>query len=489
MTSASDRYVLPTEALEREGHLIAGRLVASSTGRRLEVTNPATERPLGFAPAGDASDAEAAVAAAAAAFPAWAATPKLERAAILRRFADVLESRAELMAQLLTAEVGAPLELSRRRQVGAPIAALRAHADMLEELELERVEDGSLVLREPAGVAVAIAPWNFPLLLGINKVAPALAAGCTVVLKPSEITPLHAFVLAEAGLEAGVPPGVLNVVTGTGPEVGEALVSDPRVDLVSLTGSTRAGRRVAELAAATVKRVHLELGGKSAAIVLEDADLERSVHATVDHCFVNSGQTCLAWTRLLVPAHLEATAVDHAVAAAESHRVGDPLDPQTDLGPLVSAAQRDRVTALVHAGLAEGAHLATGGTEPPEGLSEGFYVRPTVLAGVTNDLRVAREEIFGPVLSLLTYRDEGEAGAIANDSPYGLHGAVFAADDERALAVARRLRTGVVDLNGAPLNPAAPFGGYKQSGVGRELGRHGLDEYFELKAVQTRELA
>jgi acyl-CoA reductase-like NAD-dependent aldehyde dehydrogenase len=349
-------------------------------------------------------------------------------------------------------------------------------------MSLEEWVGNSLILREAVGVVAAISPWNFPLLLAVNKVAPALAAGCPVVLKPSELAPLTAFVLAEAAADAGIAPGVFNLVTGTGPTVGAALAEHPGVALVSLTGSTAAGRRVAELASATVKRVRLELGGKSAHIGLEDADLGQAVERGIEQCFWNSGQNCMAWSRMLVPRKRQAEALRLAADAADSRQVGDPDDEATEIGPLVSAPQRDRVRGYIESGLAEGATLVAGGAEPPH--SRGYYVAPTVFGDVTNQMRVAREEIFGPVLCILPYTTEEEAVAIANDTPYGLHGAVFSADSERAGAVARRLRTGMVDINGAQLNPDAPFGGCKQSGLGRELGRWGLEEHFELKSIQ-----
>jgi acyl-CoA reductase-like NAD-dependent aldehyde dehydrogenase len=340
------------------------------------------------------------------------------------------------------------------------------------------------VVREPIGVVGCITPWNYPLNQIIAKVAPALAAGCTVVLKPSEVAPLNAFLLTEAIDEAGLPAGVFNLVSGVGPVVGEAIAAHPDVDMVSFTGSTRAGKRVAELAAATVKRVALELGGKSANVVLPDADLEKAVSAGVTNCYLNSGQTCTAWTRMLVPRDRLAEAEQVAAARAERYRVGDPLADGTNLGPLVSEIQRDRVRGYIEKGIAEGAKLVTGGAEPPDGLEKGYFVRPTVFSEVTPDMTVAQEEIFGPVLSIIPYDTEDEAVEIANGTIYGLAGGVWSGDPAHAEQVARRLRTGQVDINGAMYNPLAPFGGYKQSGVGRENGRIGFEEFLETKSLQ-----
>jgi aldehyde dehydrogenase (NAD+) len=469
-------------ALTREQHFIGGEWVDSLCDDSIEVINPTTEEQLGKAPAGGGDDANRAVAAAAAAAAGWASAPVAERAAFLRSFAAALDRRRGLLAELMAVEVGIPISLARGHQTSFPVWALNRYADLIEEISLEERIGNSLVLREPVGVVAAISPWNFPVLLALNKVAPALAAGCPVVLKPSELAPLTAFVLADAASEVDLPPGAFNLVAGRGPVVGAALAAHPEVALVSLTGSTAAGRRVASLASATVKRVHLELGGKSPNLILEDADLAHAVTRGIEQCFWNNGQNCMAWSRMLVPRHRQAEAVLLAGEIAGSRRVGDPRDEATEIGPLVSAAQRDRVRAYVESGVSEGASLVTGGAEPPH--PRGYFVAPTVLSDVANRMEVAREEIFGPVLCILPYATEEEAIAIANATPYGLHGAVFSADAERAGAVARQLRTGMVDVNGAPLNPEAPFGGCKQSGLGRELGRWGLEQYFELKSVQ-----
>jgi acyl-CoA reductase-like NAD-dependent aldehyde dehydrogenase len=463
---------------------VGGEWVPPAGAERLDVVNPTTEQVLATVPAGTAEDVGRAVAAARAAADGWARTPLVDRAAVLARIADTLAPRAGEIARLITTEVGSPLKLATSVQVGLPLTVLRSYAALLPDYRLEERIGNSLVVKEPVGVVAAITPWNYPLHQVVAKVAAALAAGCTVVLKPSEVAPLTAHLLAQVAAGAGLPGGVLNVVTGTGPVVGEALVAHPDVDMVSFTGSTRAGRRISEVAAGTVKRVALELGGKSANVVLADADLATTVKVGLANCFVNGGQTCTAWSRMLVPAARHDEAVSLAVAGTARYQVGDPLDEGTRIGPMVSAAQRDRVRGFIEQGVAEGATLACGGAEPPDGLDRGYFVRPTVFAGVRPEMAVAQEEIFGPVLSVLPYADEDEAVAIANGTRYGLAGAVWSSDQEHALAVARRLRAGQVDVNGGRFNPLAPFGGYKQSGNGRELGRYGLEEFLELKSLQ-----
>jgi betaine-aldehyde dehydrogenase len=388
------------------------------------------------------------------------------------------------ISQLIAREVGTPVNVSTIIQVGLPIMTFASMAELVGQVPWEETVGNSTVVREPVGVVGAITPWNYPLHQIAAKVAPALAAGCTVVLKPSEVAPLNAFVLAEVMHEIGLPPGVFNLVSGTGSDVGEAVARHREVDIVSFTGSTRAGKRVAELAAATVKRVTLELGGKSATVILPDADFDRAVPAGVTMCFLNSGQTCNALTRMLVPRDRLRETEEIAVRTAESYTLGNPLDNTTRIGPLVSAAQRERVRAYIQNGIDEGAKLVIGGVDPPEGLEKGFFVRPTVFSEVRRDMTIAQEEIFGPVLSILPYDTEDEAIEIANDSVYGLAGAVWAADAARATGVARRIRTGQVDINGGSFNPLAPFGGFKQSGHGRELGKFGLEEYLEIKSLQ-----
>jgi betaine-aldehyde dehydrogenase len=410
--------------------------------------------------------------------------PVAERARVLAALRDGLTARMGEIATLIATEVGMPLPMAMLIQAGAAAFVMGSYIDVLEAFPFEEEVGNSVVVREPVGVVAAVTPWNYPLYQLVCKVAPALAAGCTVVAKPSEVAPLSAFLLAEIADSAGVPPGVLNLVTGDGPITGNALVTHPGVDMISFTGSTAAGAIISEQVARSVKRVTLELGGKSPSIVLDDADVEEAVRATVSQCYLNSGQTCIAWSRLLVPADRHDEATTFAAKIADGFTLGDPLEPGTDLGPLASDAQRHRVRDYIRNGIDEGATLVTGGTDPPEGLSRGFFVRPTVFADVDPSMTIAREEIFGPVLSIIPYRDEADAVAIANDSPYGLHGAVFSADRDRATRVARQLRTGQVDINGGGFNFKAPFGGYKRSGLGRELGSQGLEEYLEVKSLQ-----
>ena len=440
---------------------------------------------MGHVPEGTEADANAAIAAARAAFIGWAQTPAAKRGEYLAAIAAKLKERTDELAKTITAEVGVPFKISQRMMVGMPVGTFGAYAKLAAEFEFEKTVGNSLVVREPIGVVGAITPWNYPLHQVALKVAAALAAGCTVVLKPSEVAPLTAFMLAEIAHEAGLPKGVLNVVSGYGPVVGEALAKSTDVDMVSFTGSTRAGKRVSELAAQTVKRVALELGGKSAAVILDDADLATAVKATVNYCYLNSGQTCAATTRMLVPEAKYAEAAQLAQAAAQSFTVGDPMG-DARLGPVISELQRERVRTLINKGISEGAELLTGGPDAPEGLPKGYFVKPTVFGKVREDMTIAKEEIFGPVLSIMTYKDEADAIRIANNSVYGLAGTVWSGDDARAQRVARQLRAGQIDINGGPFNAAAPFGGYKQSGNGREGGVYGLEEYLEYKSMQLR---
>ncbi|MFG2950556.1 aldehyde dehydrogenase family protein [Streptomyces adustus] len=440
----------------------------------IEVVNPADEQVLGTVPAGTALDVDTAVRAARAALPGWAATAPAERAARLSALRDVLVTRAEEIAATVTAELGSPLEFSRAVHAGVPVAVAGSYADLAATYAFEEKVGNSTVHHEPIGVVGAITPWNYPLHQIVAKVAPALAAGCTVVLKPAEDTPLTAQLFAEAVHEAGVPAGVFNLVTGLGPVAGQALAEHPGVDLVSFTGSTAVGRRIGATAGAAVKKVALELGGKSANVILPGADLARAVKVGVANVMSNSGQTCSAWTRMLV--HTEQYDEAVALAAEAAAKYGDRI------GPLVNAKQQERVRGYIDKGVAEGARLVAGGSESPR--EQGYFVAPTVFADVTPDMAIAQEEIFGPVLSILRYEDEEEALRIANGTVYGLAGAVWAEDETAAVAFARRMETGQVDINGGRFNPLAPFGGYKQSGVGRELGAHGLSEYLQTKSLQ-----
>ncbi len=462
---------------------IDGEWCAPLGTQRLDVVNPADEQPFIQIALGNAEDVDRAVQAARRAFPAYAATSREERIELLQRIVTIFKARKEDMAEAIMREMGAPSGLARKAQVPSGIAHFSRALDVLRDYPFDELVNRTLVTREPIGVCALITPWNWPMNQIACKVAPALAAGCTVILKPSEVAPLSALLLAEILHEAGVPRGVFNLINGDGPTVGSALVSHPEVDMVSFTGSTRAGVSIARAAAETVKRVSQELGGKSPYIVLDDADLESAVKHAVQRCFENSGQSCNAPTRLLVPLGERPRAIEVARRVASSIVVGDPAAEGTNLGPVASRAQFDKVQQFIETGLAEGAQLVAGGPGRPAPLSKGYYVRPTVFAHVTNDMSIAREEIFGPVLSILTYSSDEKAIAIANNSPYGLAAYVASGDTERARRMARRLRTGMVHINGAPLDNAAPFGGYKQSGNGREWGRFGFEDFLETKAI------
>ncbi len=463
---------------------VGGEWVKPDGAGTFDVHNASTEEVMGRIPDGSRVDVDRAVAAARRALDGWAATEPAVRAEHLRRIARGLLDRQQELVEIIVDELGAPRPMTSQYMVAFPASTLAFYADLLATFSFEERLGNSLVVREPVGVVGAITPWNYPLHQIVAKVGPALAAGCTIVVKPSEVVPLSCFVFAEIVDAAGLPAGVFNFLTGYGPVAGEAIAAHPGVDMVSFTGSTRAGRRVAELAATTVKKVSLELGGKAPNVILDDADFEKAVRTGVGYSYINSGQTCAAWTRMLVPRRRHDEAVRIAKDEAEKITVGDPKVGTARLGPLVSATQRDRVRAYIRKGVAEGAALVTGGDEPPSGLETGYYVRPTVFANVRSDMTIAQEEIFGPVLCILPYEDEEDAIRIANDTIYGLGGAVWSRDVERAKRVARRIRTGQLDINGAPFNPVAPFGGTKQSGVGRELGRYGLEEYLEPKALQ-----
>ena len=468
---------------------IDGAFVPSAGSSTIDVYDSTDGSVIGTIPEGTAADVDKAVLAARGAFDEWSQKSPAERAKFCSRIAEGLVARMDEIATVVTREAGMPKWLSLMVQAGLPINSFNQAASIGENYQFEETVGNSLVIKEPVGVVGCITPWNYPLHQIAAKVAFALAAGCTVVLKPSEIAPLDAFILAEVVNDAGLPAGVFNLVTGTGTGVGEALVSHPEVDMVSFTGSTRAGKRIAELASQSLKRVALELGGKSANILLDDlddADFERFVRDGVGKCYLNSGQTCTALTRMLVPRGRLADA--ERIAADEVETKFQPTDPFADgamLGPLSSRAQVDRVTSYIQKGIDEGAKLVTGGPERPEGVNpDGFFVRPTVFSEVSNDMTIAREEIFGPVLSILPYDTEDDAVRIANDTPYGLAGGVQGGDVERAKAVARRIRTGQIEVNAGSFNPNAPFGGYKQSGYGREYGTHGFEEFLEIKSMQ-----
>ncbi|HTN99446.1 MAG TPA: aldehyde dehydrogenase family protein [Microthrixaceae bacterium] len=467
---------------------INGQWVSSTGDATTDIIDSATEEVIGRVPMGTSADVDAAVAAAKSAFDSWASTPVDIRAKYLRDIGTGLGARFEEIADTISAEVGSPKTFAQMVQAGLSLGEWESFASLLESYEFEETVGNSLVVREPIGVVGAITPWNYPLYLIICKVVPALGAGCTVVLKPSEITPLNAYILAEVIDEVGLPAGVFNMVVGSGPEVGAAISGHADVDMVSFTGSGRAGAEVSRAAAATAKRVGLELGGKSANVVLDDADPTTVAMGALFGAFINSGQTCSALTRVLVPESRKDEYIDAIVAEAAQMRLVDPKADEPDilhaLGPMSSKVHQERVNAFIQKGIDEGATLAIGGPGQPEEFEKGFYVKPTVFVDVTPDMTIAQEEIFGPVLSVLTYTDDDDAVRIANDTIYGLSGAVQSADVERAKGIARRMRTGQVDINGAAFNTAAPFGGYKQSGNTRERGRWGLEEFLETKSIQ-----
>ncbi|MBV8949369.1 MAG: aldehyde dehydrogenase family protein [Actinobacteria bacterium] len=464
---------------------IDGSWVPSTGKGTIDVVNAATEEVMGHVPQGTPEDVDKAVAAAARAFASWSTTPVEERAKYLQRLSEGLGARSDEIATTISGEVGMPVMWSKMIQAGLPTAVMGSYVDIANNFTFEEQIGNSLVVREPVGVVGCITPWNYPLHQIVAKVAPALAAGCTIVLKPSEVAPLSAFILAEIVDDVGLPAGVFNLVCGTGPVVGEAIARHPDVDMVSFTGSTRAGKRVAELAAESVKRVALELGGKSPFVILPGAPVDDAVTAGIGSCYLNSGQTCIAWTRMLVPRAQHDEVAAKAKEVAEGFALGDPADEShMGIGPVISETQRERVRNYINKGIEEGATLVTGGPDQPEGYPKGYYVKPTVFANVRNDMTIAQEEIFGPVLSIIPYDDEEDAIRIANDTIYGLHAGVYGPDQESAVRVARRLEAGQVDINGQKFNPLAPFGGYKQSGTGRELGQYGLEEFLEVKSLQ-----
>ncbi|WP_182348132.1 aldehyde dehydrogenase family protein [Tomitella gaofuii] len=473
----------PGGVADRTRIYVDGRWTDSTSSGVIDVVDPTTEQVIAQVADGSAADVDAAVAAARRAFDEWSALPGGERSSYLQKVADGLSSRADELAELIARDMGMPVRLAAPIQIGMPTANMATFAQLAGTYGFDAEEIGnSLIVREPVGVVGAITPWNYPLHQVVLKVGAALAAGCTVVLKPTEVAPLVSYALAEIMDAAGLPPGVFNLVSGTGPVVGEAIARHPGVDMVSFTGSTGAGKRVAAVASETVKRVALELGGKSANVLLEGADLAKAVPDGVFKCFLNSGQTCTALTRMLVPRERLAEATELAVGAARQFAPGSPFDGAARLGPLVNARQLERVRGYIESGVAEGAELVLDGRDT--GLDSGYFVGPTVFSGVTPDMTIAREEIFGPVLSIMAYEDEDDAVRIANDSEYGLAGGVWGADTDAAVAVARRIRTGQVEVNGGSFNTAAPFGGYKQSGIGREGGVYGLEEFLEIKSIQ-----
>jgi aldehyde dehydrogenase (NAD+) len=450
--------------------------------KSMPVVNPATEEAMYDVALGSAADVDKAVAAARLAFESFAAASREDRIALLERIIEVYARRIGEIGAAISDEMGAPVAFAERMQAAAGIAHFMSSLEVLKSYPFEERLGSAMLLREPVGVAGMITPWNWPMNQTACKVAPALAAGCTMVLKPSEYTPTSALILAEILHEASVPKGVFNLINGLGPEVGAAMSAHPGLDMISFTGSTRAGIDVAQRAAPGVKRVTQELGGKSANIILEDADFEKAVGGGAAHCFMNSGQSCNAPTRMLVPHNRMDEAASIAKAVADRTKPGDPKGEDTVIGPVVNRIQWEKIQALIGKGIEEGAKLAAGGPGRPAGLNKGFYVRPTVFSHVANDMTIAREEIFGPVLSIIGYANEGDAVRIANDTVYGLAGYVSGSIDG-ARRVARRLRAGNVNMNGAFLERAAPFGGYKQSGNGREWGRFGLEEFLEVKAV------
>ena len=476
-----------TGAQARKTHFrefyIGGKWQPQSGNRTIDVLSASTEEVIGAVPEGTVEDVNRAAQAARAAFDdGWSQTTVQERAGWLGKLANALKERAGEIASTISGEVGSPISMSTTVQAGLPVMVTGSYAQLIAEVKLEQEIGNSLVAREPYGVVGAITPWNYPLHQIMAKVAPALAAGCTVVLKPSEVAPLNAYLLAEACESIGLPPGVLNIVTGFGPVVGEAIAAHPLVDMVSFTGSVRAGKRVGALAGESIKKITLELGGKSAFVVLDDAPMDKAIPAGARNAMLNSGQTCSAWTRMVVPRSRYQEVLDLAAQAIGSLKLGDPMDPASRLGPLISATQRERVEGYIAKGKQEGARVVVGGGRPAA-FSKGYYVEPTIFADVQSKMTIAQEEIFGPVLSVLPYETEDEAIRIANDTVYGLAGGVWSSDPERALRVARRMRTGQVDINGGRYNPLAPFGGYKQSGIGRELGMFGLEEYFQIKSM------
>ena len=471
MTTAYNKFYINGEWVEPAGR------------ETIDVINPATEEAFATISMGTAEDVDAAAKAARAAFPAWSQSSVEERKTVLQKIMAGIQARACDLAAAITSEMGAPVGLANAAQVPSGLGHFAAILPVLENYKFQETRGSTLIVKEAAGVCGFITPWNWPLNQIACKVAPALAAGCTIVLKPSEVAPINAYILAEIIDECGLPPGVFNLVNGDGPNVGAAISAHPEVDVVSFTGSTRAGREVARAAADGIKRVTQELGGKSANIILDDtADFGKAVFSGVLNCFGNSGQSCNAPTRMLVPKARMGEAIESAKAAAAKAVVGDPNSEGTSLGPVVSELQFNKINALIEAGIKEGAELIAGGPGRPDGLDKGYFIKPTVFANVTNDMTIAREEVFGPVLTIIGYDDDADAIAIANDTEYGLSGYI-SGEPAHAQQIALQIRTGMVHINGAPLDISAPFGGYKKSGNGREWGLEGFEEYLETKAM------
>lgn len=468
----------------RDQLYINGKWVQPMGTGSIDVINPATEEIIGKIPVGSADDVDKAASAARIAFDSWAKSSIEERINILNALSNALKEKGESIAQTITAEVGTPIGYSRVAMVGTPRVVSRSYAKILENFDWEEKVRNSIICKEPIGVCAFITPWNFPLHQIIGKVAPAIAAGCTMILKPSKEAPLSAFILADILHEIGLPPGVFNLVSGHGSEIGNYMSSHPEVDMVSFTGSTGAGVAVSEAAATTVKRVTLELGGKSANVALDDADPILVAKKAIGACHQNSGQTCSALTRLIIPESMSDEVYEIIAKKNNSYTVGDPLEENTRCGPMVSLRQQKSVSTYIQSGISEGATLVSGGLGMPEGISRGYYVKPTIFANVSPDMKIWKEEIFGPVLVITTYKSEEEALILANDSIYGLSGGVWSKDEERAIRFAKEMRTGQVSVNGGAFNVSAPFGGYKLSGNGRELGTHGLNEFLEIKSIQ-----
>ena len=468
----------------RDQLYINGKWVQPMGTGSIDVINPATEEIIGKIPVGSADDVDKAASAARIAFDSWAKSSIEERINILNALSNALKEKGESIAQTITAEVGTPIGYSRVAMVGTPRVVSRSYAKILENFDWEERVRNSIICKEPIGVCAFITPWNFPLHQIIGKVAPAIAAGCTMILKPSKEAPLSAFILADILHEIGLPPGVFNLVSGHGSEIGNYMSSHPEIDMVSFTGSTGAGVSVSEAAATTVKRVTLELGGKSANVALDDADPILVAKKAIGACHQNSGQTCSALTRLIIPESMSDEVYEIIAKKNNSYTVGDPLEENTRCGPMVSLRQQESVSTYIQSGISEGATLLSGGLGMPEGITKGYYVKPTIFANVSPDMKIWKEEIFGPVLVITTYKSEEEALILANDSIYGLSGGVWSKDEERAIRFAKEMRTGQVSVNGGAFNVSAPFGGYKLSGNGRELGTHGLNEFLEIKSIQ-----